>query len=227
MRHIVLDTETTGLDPKGGHRIIEIGCVELINHIPSGKVFHHYLNPERDVPKEAENIHGISTEMLQGKPLFADVASDFVDFIGDAPLVIHNAAFDMGFLNMELQRFGLPALDHARAIDTVILARRKFPGAPASLDALCKRFSIDTSARNFHGALLDARLLADVYLELSGGRQADLSISFVAKKTVTVTTGIRVERPVRVFEANADELAAHAAAMQKVANNLWSDDSKQ
>src|SRR6266481_5962285 len=171
MREIVLDTETTGLDPVQGHRIVEIGCVELINHVPTGRHFQTYLDPERDMPVEASEISGLTGAFLTGKPRFMDKAEEFLAFIADAPLVIHNAPFDLGFINAELARLVLAPLEADRAIDTLSLARRKFPGAPASLDVLCKRFSIDTAERVKHGALIDARLTAQIYLELIGGRQ--------------------------------------------------------
>ena len=174
MREIVMDTETTGLSPADGHRIVEIGCVELLNHVPTGKVYHQYINPQRDMPTEAFEVHGLSEERLSKEPLFAEVADAFVEFIGDAKLVIHNAGFDMKFLNAELEWAGKPKLNYDRAIDTLAIARRKFPGSQASLDALCRRFNIDNSARELHGALLDSEILADVYLELIGGRQPDL-----------------------------------------------------
>lgn len=228
MRHIVLDTETTGLDPNSGHRIVEIGCVELINHIPSGKVFHHYLNPERDMPAEAERIHGISGAFLADKPLFADVANDFLEFIAEDPLVIHNAGFDMAFLNAELKRYGAAPLQPARAIDTVTIARRKFPGSPVSLDALCKRFSVDSSSRTYHGALLDARLLADVYLELSGGKQVGFDISFTTKNTSnSAQSRVKATREARPHAASADELSAHSDAVGKIGNALWNAEASQ
>jgi len=174
MREIVLDTETTGLDPAEGHRIVEIGAVELINHMPTARTFHKHLNPERMMPKEAFEVHGLGDDFLKTQPLFASVAQEFLDFIGDARLVIHNAAFDMKFLNHELERVGRTALAFGRVTDTLMLARSRFPGSPASLDALCRRFGIDTSMREKHGALLDSQILADVYLELIGGRQPDL-----------------------------------------------------
>ena len=164
MREIVLDTETTGLDPANGDRVVEIGCVETMHHIATGESFHVYINPERDMPQEAFNVHGLSEEFLSDKPVFAEIIGDFMAFIGDAPLVIHNAEFDMRFLNAEFKKLGRPLLPRERAIDTVAMARRKFPGAQANLDALCRRFEIDLSRRNKHGALLDAELLADVYL---------------------------------------------------------------
>lgn len=171
MREIVLDTETTGLDPKEGHRIIEIGCLELYNHVPTGKVFHHYINPERDISPDAFAISGLSWDFLKQHPLIIDILDDFLAFIGKDPLVIHNAKFDLKFLNAELGWAGKNPIADNPIIDTLDLARRKFPGAPASLDALCKRFHVDNSKRAYHGALLDSELLADVYLELIGGRQ--------------------------------------------------------
>ncbi len=176
MREICLDTETTGLKPEEGHRIIEIGAVELIDKVPTGKEFHVYVNPQRDVPEEAVKVHGITAEMLADKPLFEQIAQDFLEFIGDAKLVIHNAAFDRKFLNAELERCGLPMIAPTRCVDTLLMARAAFPGAPASLDALCKRFGIDNSHRALHGALLDAQILAEVYLELAGGRQRALGL---------------------------------------------------
>ena len=178
MREIVLDTETTGFDPAQGDRIVEIGAVELLNHLPTGRNFHKYLNPERAVPAEAVAIHGLTDEFLRDKPLFAEIAAEFMAFIGtDARLVIHNAAFDMKFLNAELKMVGKPQLPWPRALDTLALAREKFPGAQNSLDALCRRFGIDNSSRTLHGALLDSEILADVYLELIGGRQPDLILA--------------------------------------------------
>ena len=171
MREIVMDTETTGLDPRGGDRIVEIGGVELINHLPTGKTYHQYINPERSMPQEAFDVHGLGDEFLRDKPVFADIVDAFLAFIGDAKLVIHNASFDMGFLNMGLKRVGKPALPNAQATDTLDIARKKFPGAQVSLDALCKRFGVDNSNRTLHGALLDSEILAEVYLELLGGRQ--------------------------------------------------------
>ncbi|HIC72271.1 MAG TPA: DNA polymerase III subunit epsilon, partial [Alphaproteobacteria bacterium] len=178
MREVVLDTETTGLKPEEGHRIIEIGCLELINHLPSGQKFHSYFNPDREIEAEATSIHGLTWKDLRGHPSFADQAASFLSFIAGDKLIIHNAEFDLGFINAELERVNLGLIASDRAVDTVILARRKFPGAPVSLDALCKRFSIDNSKRDKHGALLDAELLAQVYVELIGTRQATLG--FVA-----------------------------------------------
>lgn len=178
MREIVLDTETTGLEPAEGHRIVEIGAVELFNHVPTGRTYHQYINPKRAMPKEAFEVHGLGDDFLRDKPLFGAVARDFLDFIGgDSRLVIHNAAFDMKFLNAELGWANLPLLPFERALDTVAIARRKFPGSPASLDALCRRFGVDNSAREKHGALLDSEILAEVYLELIGGRQPDFGLA--------------------------------------------------
>ena len=177
MREIVLDTETTGLDPNQGHRLVELGCIELLNRIPTGATFHRYLNPEREVPAEAVAIHGLATEFLKDKPLFADIADDFLAFIGDAPLVIHNASFDHGFLLAELKRVERPAIARERLVDTLLLARRKHPAGPNRLDDLCARYGIDNSRRTKHGALLDAEILAEVYLELIGARQAQLGLA--------------------------------------------------
>jgi DNA polymerase III subunit epsilon len=177
MREIVLDTETTGLEPSDGHRIVEIGALELMNHMPTGRTFHQYINPQRGMPKEAFDIHGLGDDFLRDKPLFSSIAQAFLDFITDAPLIIHNAPFDMKFLNAELATLGKPALPMRRAIDTAVMARKKFPGSPASLDALCRRYGVDNTAREKHGALLDSELLAEVYLELIGGRQPDFGLS--------------------------------------------------
>jgi len=176
-REVVLDTETTGFDPEQGDRIVEIGALELINHVATGETYHVYINPERDMPDSAFRVHGLSAEFLADKPLFHEIADSFLRFVGDAPMIIHNAAFDMKFLNAELIRMGRPALPMEQAVDTVPMARRKFPGAPASLDALCRRFGIDNAHRTLHGALLDSELLAEVYLELMGGRQPGLSLA--------------------------------------------------
>jgi DNA polymerase-3 subunit epsilon len=180
MREIVLDTETTGFEPSEGHRIVEIGAVELMNHLPTGRTYHQYINPERLMPKEAFEVHGLGDDFLRDKPVFANIGRAFLDFIADAPLVIHNAAFDMKFLNHELGRANLPTLPMNRATDTLMIARSKFPGSPASLDALCRRFNIDNSMREKHGALLDSEILAEVYLELVGGRQPDLVLGGAA-----------------------------------------------
>jgi DNA polymerase-3 subunit epsilon len=220
MREIVLDTETTGLDP-ATHRIVEIGCIELINHMSSGETFQRYLNPERDMPSDAFDVHGLSNEFLADKALFADVADGFLDFIGDSPLIIHNARFDIGFINAELARVGRPGLESARAIDTVELARRKHPGAPANLDALCRRFGIDNSGREKHGALLDAELLAEVYLELIGGRQPALGLQRNEQQAVEQRREEPVARPPREHGPSAEELADHSAFVDSLEDPLW------
>jgi DNA polymerase-3 subunit epsilon len=177
MREIVLDTETTGFDPQNGDRIVEIGAVELVGHVPTGETYHQYINPERAMPDEAFQVHGLGDDFLRDKPKFAAVGQAFLDFIGDAKLVIHNAAFDIKFLNAELGWMNLPQIPWEQAIDTLAIARRRFPGSPASLDALCRRFGINNDARTLHGALLDSEILAEVYLELIGGRQPDFALS--------------------------------------------------
>jgi len=219
LREIVLDTETTGLSPKSGDRIVEIGCVELVNHMPTGEHFHEYVNPERDMPEQAEAIHGLSEAFLSDKPVFADVAEAFETFIGDSMLIIHNASFDLGFLNAERALIGHASLPADRAIDTVALARRKFPGSPVNLDALCRRFSIDNSDRTLHGALKDARLLSDVYLELIGGRQQGLELA--AETVASTDVAESNQRPPRPHAPSAEEEAAHAAFLKKVDTPIW------
>ncbi|MEM1075982.1 MAG: DNA polymerase III subunit epsilon [Pseudomonadota bacterium] len=177
MREVVLDTETTGFDPETGDRIVEIGAVELSGHVPTGRTYHQYINPERSMPEEAFEVHGLGDDFLRDKPKFAEVGQAFLEFIGDAKLVIHNAAFDIKFLNAELKWMGMPQIPWEQAVDTLAIARKRFPGSPASLDALCRRFNIDNSARTLHGALLDSEILAEVYLELIGGRQPDFALS--------------------------------------------------
>ena len=221
MREIVLDTETTGLDPLTGDRIVEIGAVELLNHMPTGRTFHKYINPQRDMPAEAFAVHGLSAEFLADKPLFAAVVDEFVTFIGDAHLVIHNASFDMKFLNAELEWASKPILPMGRAKDTLDLARRRFPGAQNSLDALCRRFDIDNSERTLHGALLDSELLAEVYLELIGGRQPGLVLA-VDNRAAEVAAADRVKREPRPHAPTAEELAAHEAFLRKeVTDPMW------
>ena len=219
MREVVLDTETTGLDPGSGHRIVEIGCVELINHMATGKHFHKYLNPERDVPEQASAIHGLTEEFLSAQPVFADIAEEFEAFIGDSTLVIHNAEFDLGFINAEREKISQPPIAPNRAIDTVSLARRKFPGAQANLDALCRRFKIDNSDRSQHGALKDARLLAEVYLELIGVRQQDLELSAEERKIVEAAEKNR--RPPRPHAPTDAEQLAHAQFIEKLESPIW------
>ncbi len=220
MREIVLDTETTGLSPTDGHRIVEIGCIELINHVATGETYHQYINPERSMPEEAFAVHGLSEEFLAKHPVMSEVADDFLAFIGDAQLVIHNAEFDIRFINAEISKLGHPPVAIDRAVDTVRLAREKFPGAPASLDALCRRFEIDNSSRSLHGALLDAQLLAEVYLELIGGRQPDLELK--AERAKEIIRETRERRDPRPHAATDDEVAAHAAFLEKIPNSIWS-----
>jgi len=213
MREIVLDTETTGLDPLRGDRLVEIGCVEMVNHMPTGQVFHCYLNPERDMPQEAFAVHGLSTQFLADKPLFSAVVDEFLAFIGEAPLVIHNAAFDVGFINAELARLARAAIGPDRLVDTLLLARRKHPGVSNRLDDLCSRYAIDNSRRTKHGALLDAELLAEVYIELIGARQAQLGLTAgpVASRARGID-GPRRQRPVPLApRLSPEDLAAHAA----------------
>ena len=221
MREIVLDTETTGLDPAGGHRIVEIACLELLNHIPTGRHFQCYVNPERDIPPDAIAIHGLSGEFLTDKPRFAEIVDDLLQFIGDAPLVIHNAEFDLGFLNAELLRLGRPSLPMQAIVDTLQLARQKFPGLPASLDALCRRFTIDNSTRTRHGALLDTELLADVYLELVGGRQAGLELIAATETAAVAVAAVRIPRAARPHAPSEGELAAHLLLVAQLKNPIW------
>jgi DNA polymerase-3 subunit epsilon len=213
LREIVLDTETTGLDPIQGHRIIEICCLELENHVPTERVFHTLIHPERDIPEESERVHGITLEKLEGKPVFAGIVDELLAFIGDAPLVIHNAEFDVRFLNAEFERIGRPLLQPSRAIDTIALAKRRFPGARYSLDELCRRIGIDLSGRTLHGARIDTELLAEVYLELLGGRQARLQLLPGDGIVIGETTMARRARlrPVALPERlDAAEREAHA-----------------
>ena len=222
MREIVLDTETTGISPQDGHRLVEIGCLELFNHVATGKFFHTYINPERDMPEGAFRVHGLSEAFLSDKPKFAEVADDFLEFIGEDPLVIHNASFDMGFINAELKQIGRPSLPMARAIDTLEIARRKYPGAQNNLDALCRRFNVDNSGRTKHGALLDSELLAEVYLELMGGRQPGL----VLQRELAAKTGEKVARAARPAPLPSrltdEEREAHDAFVASLGENaLW------
>ena len=221
MREVVLDTETTGLSPENGDRLVEIGCLELTNHMATGRTYHCYVNPEITMPSAAQDVHGLSDEFLADKPLFAAVADDFLAFAGNDPLIIHNAAFDMGFINAELRRLGRPSLPTSQAVDTVFMARQKFPGAPASLDALCRRFGIDNSARTLHGALLDAELLAEVYLELCGGRQPGLVLE--ANEVASGETGAiqRILREPRTFALSDAERDAHQKLMADLTDPIW------
>lgn len=222
MREIVLDTETTGLSPDSGDRIVEIGCIELHNLVPTGNTFHKYINPERPMPIEAFQVHGLSDEFLSDKPVFAEIVGDFLDFVGDAKLVIHNAAFDMGFINAELKVLGFATIPMSQSVDTVRMAREKFPGAQASLDALCRRFNIDNSARTKHGALLDAELLAEVYLELMGGRQRGFGLTEEADgQSAAVVRADRVARAPRPHAATEAELAAHREFLKQLNEPVW------
>lgn len=229
MREIVLDTETTGLDPHRGDRLVEVGCVEIVNRFLTGRNFHRYINPERDMPLEAFKVHGLSEAFLSDKPLFSAIAEEFLDFIGEDTLVIHNASFDIGFLNAELKRLGKPALAMTRVVDTLMMARRKHPGAPASLDALCARYGIDNSRRTKHGALLDAEILAEVYAELTGGRQSSLGLldqsaaparAAAASSPENAAAAIRVIAHVPLI--SPEELAAHRAFIGEMKDKaLW------
>ncbi|MEC3861350.1 DNA polymerase III subunit epsilon [Mesobacterium sp. TK19101] len=226
MREIVLDTETTGFDPEQGDRIVEIGAVELHNHVPTGRTYHQYINPQRDMPQSAFEVHGLSEQFLSDKPVFAEIADAFLEFIEGANLVIHNAAFDVKFLNAELRWVKRPQIAWERAVDTLAIARQKFPGSPASLDALCRRFGIDNSARTLHGALLDSEILAEVYLELIGGKQPDFGLSTTnagsgaASGDVDWRPGRRPKPlPPRISD---NEKAAHAAFVEKLGDAaLW------
>ncbi|WP_088310473.1 DNA polymerase III subunit epsilon [Novosphingobium sp. B 225] len=227
MREIIFDTETTGLDPRSGDRLVEIGCIEMVNRVTTGETFHCYFNPDRDMPAAAEAVHGLSAAFLADKPRFHERAADFLDFIGDSMLVAHNAGFDFGFINMELEACGLEPVSKTRMIDTVALAKVRHPGAKLSLDALCTRYGIDRSHRTLHGALLDAELLAQVYVELTGGRQIGLSLAAESTQIVAapVETPVRQRtfRPARPHRASEAELAAHAAFLESVKSPLWNE----
>ncbi|QUJ76175.1 DNA polymerase III subunit epsilon [Sulfitobacter albidus] len=226
MREIVLDTETTGFDPNTGDRIVEIGAVELMGHVPTGRTFHEYINPEREMPQEAFEVHGLGDEFLRDKPKFAAVGRSFLDFIGDAKLVIHNAAFDIKFLNAELKWMGLRQIPWEQAIDTLAIARKKFPGSPSSLDALCRRFGIDNSSRTLHGALLDSEILAEVYLELIGGKQPDFGLSHQPTQKPGEAPADWTARPRPTPlppRITPQEKAAHAEFVSKLGGDaLWS-----
>jgi DNA polymerase-3 subunit epsilon len=223
MREIVFDTETTGLDPLKGDRIVEIGCIEIYNTIPTGETFHVYLDPERDMPEEAFRVHGLSREFLTGKPLFASIVDDFLAFIGDARLVAHNAEFDMRFINAELERAGRPRVSAARVVDTLVLARRRHPGASNSLDALCARYGVDASRRARHGALLDSELLAEVYAELMGGRQAAMTLDQATgpkMQTAMIEVGARPAALAPML--TPDEAEAHRAFVARLGEKaIW------
>ena len=225
MREIIFDTETTGLNPAGGDRIVEIGCIEMVNRVETGRHFHAYFNPEREMPREAEMVHGLTTTFLSAQPRFTDRVHELLEFIDEAPLVAHNASFDFGFLNHELERCGHPLICSSRMVCTLVMARARHPGAKHSLDALCTRFGVDRSQRVKHGALLDAQLLAQVYIELTGGRQiglglvADTGSVPVASGSAAVT--VREVRAPRPHFATQEELARHGAFIARLANPLW------
>ena len=237
MREIALDTETTGISPRDGHRIIEIGALELMHHLPTGRKLHLYINPERDIDAGAVAVHGITSEFLADKPVFADIADEFLAFVGNDPMVIHNASFDMGFINAELKRLDRQTLPMSQSIDTLMMARKKFPGAQANLDALCRRFEIDNTHRDLHGALVDADLLAAVYIELLGGRQPGLSLESnsqnetadqAAQTSVTPDPSFQIDgaeiRPIRAHAPTPDELKAHAEFLDGLKDPIWQRD---
>jgi DNA polymerase-3 subunit epsilon len=230
MREIIFDTETTGLSPQNGDRVVEIGCVEMFNRCETGRTFHSYFNPGRSMPSEAEAVHGLSERFLSDKPAFTDVCEDLLEFIGDAPMIAHNAAFDFGFINHELGSCGRPIVDMSRMICTLVIARQKFPGAKHSLDALCSRFGVDRSQRIKHGALLDAQLLAQVYVELTGGRQIGLGLVAALIKDESGLDAMveaanpaapLIVRPARPHAPSEDELARHAAFLAKIKDPIW------
>ena len=221
MREIVLDTETTGLDPKLGHRIVEIGAVELVNHVPTDNIYHCYINPEREVDQGAFEVHGLSTQFLSQFETFENVVDEFNAFIKGDPIIIHNAPFDIGFLNSELLAIGRNAIDENRIIDTLPMARQKFPGAQVNLNALCRKYNIDNSHRDLHGALVDADLLASVYLELIGGKQPGLGLANERKKQSITEPIVQKERVKRVFAVNETELEAHSRLLDSLANPIW------
>jgi DNA polymerase-3 subunit epsilon len=223
MREIVFDTETTGLDPNNGHRVVEIGCIEILNTIPTGQSFHVYIDPERDMPDEAFRIHGLSSEFLKGKSRFAQIADDFLKFVGDGRLVAHNAEFDMRFINAELEALGYPPIGAHRVVDTLAMARRRHPGASNSLDALCQRYGIDNSRRTKHGALLDAEILAEVYAELTGGRQTTLLLGGVNQSIGRITNSLIQTRELPLQPAlEAPELQAHAEFVKSLGEKaIW------
>ncbi|WP_310498583.1 DNA polymerase III subunit epsilon [Sandarakinorhabdus sp.] len=219
LREIVFDTETTGIFPGDGHRIVELGAVEMIDRVVTGRTFHSYVDPCRPMPKDAQAVHGLSSDFLTGQPIFESIIDEFLAFIGDAPLVAHNAVFDMEFLNWELKRAGMPVIPHSRAIDTLEIARRKHPGGKNTLDGLCSRYNVDLSARTKHGALLDSELLARVYVELTGGRQIGFDLASEASEEDTVIE--RVSLAVRAHSASPEELERHAAFVAGLKDPLW------
>ena len=235
MREIVFDTETTGLNPQAGDKIVEIGAVELVNHVPSGRTFQVYINPEKEMSEEVIRVHGITNEFVKDKPVFAEIADDFLNFVGeDGILVAHNASFDMNFINTELMNVGKKTISNDRIVDTLIIARKKFPGSRVSLNDLCKRFNVDLSARVFHGALLDSQLLAEVYLELLGGKEPSLVLKEEEEEKKAVASsdekgalsGKKEFHAPRLFEISAEELQAHDAFVSKMKNPLWLKEEK-
>lgn len=229
MREIVLDTETTGMDPAQGHKIVEIGCVELMNHVPTGRVWHKYINPEREIDAGAIAVHGITNERVKNEKTFGELAGDLLDFIDGATLVIHNAEFDIKFLNAELKPFGFKPFKLNEAIDTVQMARKKYPGQPANLDALCRRFGVDLSGRDFHGALLDSQLLASVYLELCGGRQHGLGLAAEVEtaSSGSASSAVRADRPYReprTYSVSPEEKQLHEAMLTELKDPVWKKD---
>ncbi len=234
IREIVFDTETTGFDPTTGDKLVEIGALELINHVPTGKTYHQYINPEREVPEEVVKVHGLTTEYLQAYPIFAEVAQDFIDFVGDdGILVAHNATFDMRFINYELKKLGYAGYEWDRVVDTLEIAKNKFPGQRNNLDILCKRFGIDNSARTFHGALLDAQLLAEVYLELLGGAEPTMELGTTAKiknsnNNVSAGEIKRIFREPRTYEISEEQMMEHRMFLDKnIKNSIWLADEKK
>ncbi|WP_149538921.1 DNA polymerase III subunit epsilon [Siccirubricoccus phaeus] len=221
MRHVVLDTETTGLDPSTGDRVLEVAAIELVNLIPTGAAYHTLIDPQREVPEEATRIHGFTAAMLQGKPKFAEIAEEMLAFLGDSPIVAHNAPFDFGFLDAELKLLGRPPLDRARMVDSLALAKKRFPGMPNSLDALCRRYEIDNSMRTSHNALLDVKLLAQVFLELMGGKQPGLELAAARRAPSAEAAALLVRRTPRPIIPSEAELAAHAAFLKKIREPLW------
>ena len=227
MRKVVIDTETTGLDYNSGHRIVEIGCVELLDNMPTGNIWHSYLNPERNVPKAAQEVHGLSDNFLLDKPRFEDISIDFMEFISESNLIIHNADFDLGFINSELRPLNLPIVNKSRVIDTLELARSKFPGAAVNLDSLCRRYNISLEDRGKHGALIDAKLLAEVYLELTGGRQPslDLNVEIIKKNAnyiVANKTYSKISKNTyQKYSLTADESNLHKKLLSKIKNPIW------
>ncbi|MHA1543604.1 MAG: DNA polymerase III subunit epsilon [Alphaproteobacteria bacterium] len=219
MREIVFDTETTGFDPKGGDRLVEVGCVELVNLVPTGNFLHKYINPERNIPEEASRIHGLTIDFLKDHPIFSEIIAEFLEFIGESSLVAHNAEFDMRFINWELENAGHKIIPPSRFIDTLQIARSRFPGAPNNLDALCKRLGVDNSSRTKHGALLDSEILAEVYLELKGGKQAGLEL--VQKNRQTKKSAEKKARAPRSFPPTGEELEAHEKFVSKIEEPVW------